>query len=95
MDSIRVLKNLCKRKSYNKAGCWERSENNHDQVIDAAKLLSVNPRSTLLQIKKIKGAENLYRLRMSDYRLVYDIQDQKLVILVIRIGHRKYVYRNI
>lgn len=35
-----------------------------------------------------------WRLRAGDYRVVYDILDNKLVILVIRVRHRKEVYRD-
>ena len=45
--------------------------------------------------KKIKGMENLYRIRVGDYRVVYSIQDRILLVLVIRIARRKDVYRNI
>jgi mRNA interferase RelE/StbE len=33
-----------------------------------------------------------WRCRMGDYRIVCDIEDEKLVVLVVRIGHRKEVY---
>lgn len=41
---------------------------------------------------KLTG-EEYYRVRQGDYRIVYEIQDAKLVIVVIRIGHRREVYR--
>lgn len=34
-----------------------------------------------------------YRLRVGDYRIIYEVQDKVLVILVIRIGHRREIYR--
>jgi len=43
---------------------------------------------------KLKGS-NYYRIRISDYRIIYEIKDNKLIFLVIFIGHRKDVYRNI
>ena len=43
--------------------------------------------------KKLKGAGDLWRVRVGDYRVVYQIEDGKLLILVIRIGHRREVYR--
>jgi mRNA interferase RelE/StbE len=64
-----------------------------DKVIDAVRLLALNPFTELLQIKKIKGAEALYRIRLGDYRVVYEVKNDVLVILVIKIGHRKDVYR--
>ncbi len=35
----------------------------------------------------------LWRYRVGDYRLICDIQDEKITILVLRVGHRKDVYR--
>jgi len=37
--------------------------------------------------------QGLWRYRIGDYRLVCDIQDEKVTILVLRVGHRKDVYR--
>jgi mRNA interferase RelE/StbE len=41
------------------------------------------------------GVQNVYRLRHGDYRIVYELHDDRLVVLVIRIGHRREVYRNL
>ena len=43
--------------------------------------------------KKLVGSEYTYRIRVGDYRIVYDIQNANLVIFVIRIRHRRDVYR--
>lgn len=42
---------------------------------------------------KLSGPENLYRLRVGDYRIIYDIQDEAVTVLVVKIGHRREVYR--
>jgi mRNA interferase RelE/StbE len=42
---------------------------------------------------KLAGEEDLYRIRVGDYRIIYSIQDDQLLILVVKIGHRKDVYR--
>ena len=54
-------------------------------------LLSSNPRPA--QSKLLKGGEPRYRLRVGDYRVVYKIKHEVLAVLVVRIGHRKEVYR--
>jgi len=36
---------------------------------------------------------NLYRLRTGSYRIVYEINDAELVVIVVKVGHRKDVYR--
>ena len=44
-------------------------------------------------VKKLEGMKELYRLRVGDYRVVYRIQDERLVVLVVRIAHRRDAYR--
>lgn len=39
------------------------------------------------------GGREYYRVRQGNYRIVYEIRDEKLVVLVIRIAHRRDVYR--
>ena len=43
---------------------------------------------------KLAGADDLYRVRVGDYRIVYAIQDDRLIVLVVRVGNRKDVYRD-
>jgi mRNA interferase RelE/StbE len=42
---------------------------------------------------KLQGAEALYRVRVGDYRIVYQIQDAILLVLEVQIGHRREIYR--
>lgn len=59
--------------------------------VDAAILaLAHNPRPP--GAKKLEGQE-LYRIRVGDYRIIYAMEDERLVVLVVRIGHRREVYR--
>jgi mRNA interferase RelE/StbE len=53
--------------------------------------LAKNPRSS--KTKKLKG-EKLYRLRVGNYRVIYDIQDYLMLIFVVKLGHRSDIYRN-
>jgi mRNA interferase RelE/StbE len=62
------------------------------KIIDAVRLLSLNPYTDLLQIKKMKGADSLYRVRIQDYRVIYLIENQIIKVTIIKIGHRKEVY---
>ena len=55
--------------------------------------LAEEPRPT--GVRKIIGADDLYRLCVGDYRVVYQICDCKLIVLIIRIAHRKDVYRGL
>lgn len=42
---------------------------------------------------KLQGADDLWRIRVGQYRVVYTIQDEDLIVLVLRVAHRKDVYR--
>ncbi len=44
-------------------------------------------------VKKLEETENQYRLRVGDYRIVYEIHDAILLVILVRIGHRSDVYR--
>ena len=44
---------------------------------------------------KLTGADNLYRIRSGDYRILYQIKDAICIVLIIRLGHRKDVYRRL
>jgi mRNA interferase RelE/StbE len=43
---------------------------------------------------KLSGTENLWRFRMGVYRIIYTIQDDRLLVTVVRVGHRRDVYRD-
>jgi mRNA interferase RelE/StbE len=61
------------------------------RIVLATEASGVNPRP--LQSLKMQGQDNLWRIRVGDYRIVYTIEDGQLIVLVIRIAHRKDVYR--
>lgn len=43
--------------------------------------------------EKLSGIEQLYRIRVGDYRIVYAVEDDRLLVLVVKVGHRREVYR--
>ncbi len=45
--------------------------------------------------QKLAGVESLYRIRLSDYRVIYQVNDNVLLVLVVRIGSRGDVYRHL
>jgi len=63
------------------------------KTAEALHLLAQNPYSELLKIKKMKGASDLYRIRLGDYRVLYELRNDRLIVIVIKIGHRSEVYR--
>ena len=44
---------------------------------------------------KMKGDNPFHRVRVGDYRIIYEIHEDTLTILVLKIGHRKEVYRSL
>jgi len=60
------------------------------EKIDSLAESPPNPDTT-----KMKGNNPFHKVRIGDYRIVYEIQEDVLVILVIKIGHRKDIYRNL
>jgi mRNA interferase RelE/StbE len=44
---------------------------------------------------KMKGNNTFHRIRVGDYRIVYEIHENRLVILVVKVGHRKDVYKRL
>jgi mRNA interferase RelE/StbE len=61
------------------------------KVKAAINSLSENPRPS--GCKKLKGSINEYRIRIGNYRVIYTIIDTILIVTVIKIAHRKDVYR--
>jgi mRNA interferase RelE/StbE len=45
--------------------------------------------------KKLADSDKLYRIRSGNYRIVYQVEDEILLVLVVKIGDRKDVYRNL
>ncbi|MDQ6602958.1 MAG: type II toxin-antitoxin system RelE/ParE family toxin [Chloroflexota bacterium] len=62
------------------------------KIIARAEALADNPRPH--GVKRLTNAEQgTYRIREGDYRIVYDIEDDVLLVLVVRVAHRREVYR--
>ncbi|MBO0787750.1 MAG: type II toxin-antitoxin system RelE/ParE family toxin [Actinobacteria bacterium] len=55
--------------------------------------LGDDPRRPDASIKKLAGYEDRYRLRVGDYRVIYEVADEQLFILVVGVGHRRESYR--
>jgi mRNA interferase RelE/StbE len=62
------------------------------KVIKKIELLSTEPRPS--GSEKLTGQE-FYRIRQGDYRIIYSIQDNELTIWVVKIGHRKDIYKRL
>ena len=63
------------------------------RIIEAVEALSKNPYPP--GFRKITGAEHTYRIRIGEYRIVYSVESKRLIIEIIRVGHRKNVYKKL
>lgn len=84
MYTIRITKNFVKRISKLSA---------KDQQSIKLKLenLAKDPFSSP-NCKKLKGYKNVYRMRHSNYRIIYEVNNSELIIIVINVGHRREIY---
>ena len=62
------------------------------RIAKAVDQLRENPRP--VGAIKLTGNGGLYRVRSGDYRIVYRIEDNRLLVLVVKVGHRREVYRD-
>lgn len=60
------------------------------RILPKIKALAQEPRPA--GAKKLSGEKNTWRIRVGDYRVVYDILDHKVVVEVLRVRHRREVY---
>lgn len=61
------------------------------RVQGAIELLAETPRPPAA--KQLVNSGGAWRVRIGDYRIIYDIDDGRIVVLVLRVGHRREVYR--
>ena len=61
-----------------------------NRIIKSIEELSINPRSA--KSKKLTGRD-AWRIRVGDYRVIYEIHHERLLILIVVIGHRKDIYK--
>ncbi|MDY6823719.1 MAG: type II toxin-antitoxin system RelE/ParE family toxin [Thermodesulfobacteriota bacterium] len=63
------------------------------KIIQAVEALSLEPHPA--GSRKLHGADHTYRLRTGSYRIVYSVYPDIITIEIIRVGHRKDIYRNL
>jgi len=62
-----------------------------ERVLRRIETLAADPRPH--GVEKMAGSDDLYRVRAGDWRIIYQIADRVLSVLVVKIGHRREVYR--
>ena len=60
------------------------------RILTAIQALAENPRPP--QAKKLSGQDR-YRIRQGNYRILYSIEDDRLIVCVVKVGDRRDVYR--
>ena len=63
------------------------------QIFNKIKSLATDPRPD--NREPIKGADDLFRIRTGNYRIIYQVFDKKLLVLVVRVNDRKDVYKRL
>lgn len=63
-----------------------------DKILERIELLETDPRHH--GCKKLSGQENAYRTRVGKYRIIYEIYDSKVLVIIINIDHRKDAYKS-
>ncbi|MCP9809703.1 type II toxin-antitoxin system RelE/ParE family toxin [Cyanobium sp. HWJ4-Hawea] len=61
------------------------------RLIEKIRSLATHPRP--LGSEKLAGRPNLYRVRQGNYRVIYSVDDEMRVVDVVKVGHRRDVYR--
>jgi mRNA interferase RelE/StbE len=62
------------------------------RILLALTSLGDDPRTADADIKKMVGGDSRYRLRVGNYRVIYEIRDTRLIIWLVDIGHRQDMY---
>lgn len=62
-----------------------------ERIVKAIDALAEDPRPD--GVKKLQGTDDHYRIRIADCRVIYSIEDQHLIVEVVKVAHRKDVYK--
>ena len=61
------------------------------RILRSISLLASEPRPG--GCRKMSGYDDIYRIRVGNYRVIYEIDGKRIVVIILKIGHRKDVYR--
>ncbi len=64
-----------------------------DRLVERMHRLAEQPRPP--GCKKLRGQEDVYRIRVGEYRILYRIRDAERRVTILNIGHRKEIYRRL
>jgi len=63
------------------------------RVLRAIRPLAVEP--TPPGARKVRGYDDVFRIRVGTYRVLYRVQGRRLLIIILKIGHRREIYRSL
>jgi len=86
MDSYNIIWKKSAQKELRKINKKEISK-----ILNEIEKLSLNPYPT--NHKKLLGTDYIFRIRIGNYRVIYSVQNKKLIIEIIRVRHRKEIYK--
>ena len=61
------------------------------RILRSISLLAGDPRPS--GCRKMSGYDDIYRLRIGDYRVIYEVDGRRIIVVILKIGHRREVYR--
>ena len=64
-----------------------------NRINDRIRALADDPRPSGCQ--RLAGFDDLYRVRVGDHRIIYQIRDNVLIVVIVRLGHRRDIYRHL
>lgn len=87
MEAYRLLIKTSARKELEAVG----ARADRQRLVRRIQALAEDPRPP--GCEKLSGSKDLYRVRQGRYRVVYEVDDPSLAVTVVKIGHRRDVYR--
>lgn len=62
-----------------------------NRLVEAIRGLADRPRP--IGARKLQGYDDVYRIRVGQYRVVYEVRDDRVIVIVLKVGHRKDIYK--
>ena len=66
-----------------------------ERIAESLEWFTAHPRSSVLDIKTLRAPVPVFRSRAGDYRVIYELKNDRLLILVVRVRHRSRAFRGI
>jgi mRNA interferase RelE/StbE len=67
------------------------AKRDRNRLVEAIQRLADRPRPH--GARKLQGYDDVYRIRVGQYRVVYEILEDRVIVIVLKVGHRKDIYK--